>query len=73
MAKHHLINVSPFATNALDLVGRKDLQTPDGRAITVKRSMADFVIVVDGESKPFVTDDNITASRYLNSFEVGTK
>lgn len=70
--KHCPINVSPFATNVLDLVGRQGLCTPDGRAISVSRSSSDFVVRVEGEA-PFTTPDNIVASRFLNSFEVGTK
>lgn len=69
MKKHHPINVSPYATNVLDLCGRT-LHTPDGRKVEILRGMCDFVIKVGGQ-KPFTHGDNLTVSRYLNSFEVG--
>lgn len=69
MSNHRPINVAPYATNVLDLVGR-NLCTPDGRKVKIGRAAIDFVIQVDGE-RPFSTPDNIVASRFLNSFEVG--
>ena len=69
---HHTpIVVAPYATNVLDLVGRQGLCTPDGRKIEVKRSMIDFMCEVEGE-KVFITPSNLVASRFLNSYEVGT-
>lgn len=61
------INVSPRTTNVLDLVGNSSLCTSDGRKVEVHRSGIAFVVRVEGEDRPFTTDDNIAASRYLNS------
>lgn len=70
MIAHHPINVSPFATNVLDLVGRSDLFTPNGIKVTVKRDMMDFVVII-GDERMYCGNDNLSASYTLNQFEVG--
>lgn len=52
LAHFRPINVSPFATNVLDLVGQQTIRTADGRRVEISRGMADFVIRVEGE-RPF--------------------
>lgn len=70
MTTHHKINVSPFATNVLDLVGRTDLVTPTGIKVTVTRDMLDFVVTI-GDERMYCGGDNLSASYTLNQFEVG--
>jgi hypothetical protein len=67
------INVSPFFTNVLDLVGREDLVTPYGSSVTVERSGNGFRItyaVIDGQ-RTMEAGDNISASFILNSVDGG--
>ena len=65
------INVSPFATNVLDLIG-KELVNSNGDSVLVKNCFNGFNVVVNGESK-IICDDNLTVSRFLNSMEVSYK
>jgi hypothetical protein len=71
MKEWYAINVSPFRTNVLDLIGREDLVTRDGRKVSVRReSDRYFIITVDGQERAR-TDDNLAASYCLNSIETG--
>lgn len=63
-----MINVHPFSTNVLELVGRP-LKTHDGRAVTVSRPMTEFVVRVAGQ-EVCRTQDNIGASACLNSIGI---
>jgi hypothetical protein len=65
------INVSPFATNVLDLIG-KELVNSNGDSVLVKNCFNGFNVVVNGESK-IICDDNLVVSRFLNSMEVSYK
>lgn len=67
---HRPINFAPYATNVLDCVGREDLFTPDGRKVTIARYGMGFQIHVLGDA-PYYTDNNLSASYYLNMREVG--
>jgi len=73
--RFHPINVGPFWTNVLDLIGRDDpgLETRLETKVTVKRSGGDFVIHYEGKTgtREFRTADNLEASYILNSFEGG--
>lgn len=72
--RFHPINVSPFATNALDLVGMEDLKTRQGSKVTVRRSNGDFIIqytTQTGVVAEYRTNDNLAASRILNTVEDG--
>ena len=52
------INVSPFANDALDLVGDENLVTKDGKRVAISRSGAAFVVRINNENKPaFMHDD----------------
>jgi len=62
------INVSPFATNVLDLVG-KDLMTMDGYPVTVSRDGMDFVVKING-SKHYQAADNLNVSYCLNTLGI---
>jgi len=64
------INVSPYATNVLDLVGAEDLSTRDGKPVRVAREGSDFVVYVDGQERSR-TDINTSASYVLNMLDVG--
>lgn len=63
------INVHPFSTNVLDLVGKPLKASSDGRTVTVSRPMSDFVVCVDGR-EVCRTQDNIQASACLNGIGV---
>jgi hypothetical protein len=65
----HEITVSPFRTNALELVGRDDLVTRIGQKVIVDRSGMDFIISIG--TRIYATDDNINASAILNQNETG--
>lgn len=71
MSPRPIINVSPFATNILDLVD-VPLVSIDGRNVLVRRPMTEFVIYVDGreDCRHF---DNLSASYRLNMLEVSRK
>jgi hypothetical protein len=65
------INVSPFATNVLDLIG-KELVNSNGDSVLVKNCFNGFNVLVNGESK-FICNDNLDVSRFLNTMEVSYK
>jgi hypothetical protein len=72
----HPINVGPFWTNALDLIGRDDpgLETRLETKVTVRQSGGEFVILYvtkSGDTREFRTPDNLQASYILNTFEGG--
>lgn len=68
--KHRTINFSPYATNVLDCVGRKDLVTPDGTPIEIRLDPCGFSIL--GRGAQLAGDlSNLGASYWLNSHEVG--
>lgn len=67
---HAVINVSPFATNVLDLVGRDDLQIPSGHVVSISRHGTHFVVSIGG-TRLLESDDNIAVSNFLNRHEVG--
>lgn len=65
------INISPFATNVLDLINTP-LRSENGSDVIVRRSCNDFIIVVNGEEYRR-TNDNLTASYALNMLRVSYK
>lgn len=65
------INVSPYATNVLDLINIP-LKDFDGREIIVRRQYMDFVIYIDGKEYNR-TNDNLSASYMLNQLCVNYK
>ncbi len=67
----NVINVSPFATNILDLID-KPLVSEDGRNVVVRREGSDFVVYINGE-QAYDTDDNLNASFYLNCMNVSRR
>ena len=66
------INVGPFATNVLDLIGREDLETEKGATVRVSQIDTSFFIQI-GLTEPYSTTSNIAASYYLNHFPIGTR
>ena len=71
--RFHPINVSPFAVNVLELVGRSTLETREGTKVTVTREGMDFVIRYQDKigTAEFRTKDNLEASYILNDIEGG--
>jgi hypothetical protein len=65
------INVSPFATNVLDLIGT-ELINSNGDSVLVRDCFNGFNVLINGESK-VICDDNIVVSRFLNMMEVSYK
>ena len=65
----HEINVSPFATNVLDLIGRNDLSTYDKRRVTVESNYPDFTLTIG--SQTITAHSNLDASYILNSACIG--
>ena len=65
------INVSPFATNVIDLID-KELVNSNGDLVVVKNCFNGFNVVVNGESK-LICNDNLDVSRFLNTMEVAYK
>ena len=68
---HHEINFSPFATNVIDVIERTDLVTPAGLPVSIKRNSYGFVIDIGGLH--YETNDNLQASRILNTNQVGVQ
>lgn len=62
------INVSPYATNVLDLINIP-LKDFNDREIIVRRQYMDFVIYIDGKEYNR-TNDNLSASYMLNQLSV---
>lgn len=68
--RFHPINVSPFATNVIELIGLTDLETRMGTKVEVRRSSGDFLITytpAEGDVQEFRTNNNLQASYILNT------
>jgi hypothetical protein len=71
----HPINVSPFGTNVLDLIGRTDLVTHQGYPISIQfgsygTGFATKLIRDNGEINN-IFNSNLDVSYYLNGLEIG--
>lgn len=69
------LNVGPFATNVLDLVNKPGLRTRQGARVEIARIGMDaqfrIRIYWEGNIMEYTTPDNLQASYFLNSHEVG--